>query len=119
MLEWHIGDVVRKLREARRWNQTKLADEAGLNKATIVRVEENGNSKKETILAVAKALGMTPGQLWNLIPGQEPERATAEMPTQALPVAAAGGDFHKSPKSDEPAPSGTKRPAKKAAGRSS
>lgn len=67
-LDWHLGDVVRKLREQRRWNQQRLAEAAGVNKATIVRVEEGGNSKRETLAAVAAALGVSLGELFRLLP---------------------------------------------------
>lgn len=83
-LGWHIGDVVRKLRENRRWTQTLLGEKAGgLNKATIVRVEEGGNVKVETIQAVARGFGLSIAELYSLLPEQE----TAQAP------AVAGGTF--------------------------
>lgn len=77
-LEWHVGDVVRKLREQRRWTQPKLAAASGVNKGTIVNVEEGGNPKIETLTKVAGGLGLTIAQLYALIPtaqGEESQRA--------------------------------------------
>lgn len=58
--EWTIGDVITKLRKRRRMNQTILAEHVGVNKATIVRVED-GDPKvsRETYLKVAEVLGTT------------------------------------------------------------
>lgn len=86
---WHVGDVVRKLREQKRWNQLKLAAMAGVNKATIVRVEEHAPGvKRETYEAVASALGATVGELFTMVPSQETQRA------DKTSSAAAGTDFH-------------------------
>lgn len=71
-LAWHIGDVIRKLREDRGWKQEALADEAKLHLATIVRVEAGKETKTPTIAALAKAFGLSVAQLYGLIPPQEP-----------------------------------------------
>lgn len=99
VLNWHIGDVVRKLREERRWNQTKLAQVAKVNKATVVRIEEGGNSKRETLEAVARALGVSLGVLYSQVPGEETQRSTASaeiIPAHA--VGSAGEPFRDQPK---------------------
>lgn len=68
-LEWHVGDVVRKLRERRRWNQQKLAVAAKLNRSTVVAVEEHAPGiKRETYESVARAFGISVGQLFSLVP---------------------------------------------------
>lgn len=68
-LEWHMGDVVRKLREQKRWTQTKLATMAGVNKATIVSVEENApGTKRETYEKLGFAFGLTMGAFFSLLP---------------------------------------------------
>jgi len=56
-IDWHIGDVITKLRKRARMNQTVLADKVGVNKATIVRAED-GDVKvsRETYLKIAHVL---------------------------------------------------------------
>jgi DNA-binding XRE family transcriptional regulator len=58
ILDWHIGDVIAKLRKSTtRLNQTALAEKVGVNKATIVRAE-NGDAKvsREIYWKIALAL---------------------------------------------------------------
>lgn len=95
-IEWHIGDVVRKLREAKRWNQLRLAEVAGLNKGTIVSVEEGANVKVETMQAVAKGLGLTMAQLYTLLPatGEETAQAPAVAGESFRPTGTAGAEGH-------------------------
>jgi DNA-binding XRE family transcriptional regulator len=56
-IDWHIGDVITKLRRRARMNQTVLAGKVGVNKATIVRAED-GDVKvsRETYMKIAAAL---------------------------------------------------------------
>jgi DNA-binding XRE family transcriptional regulator len=56
-IDWHIGDVITKLRKRARMNQTTLALKVGVNKATIVRAED-GDVKvsRETYLKIAHVL---------------------------------------------------------------
>lgn len=68
-ISWHVGDVVRKLREAKGWNQTKLGEKAGLNKATIVTLENTPDETKTgTLGKTAKALGLDIKGLYSLVP---------------------------------------------------
>lgn len=70
-LEWHVGDVIRKLREDKRWTQLRLGKESDLDKSTIVRVEENAPGvRRETYELIAKALGCSVGALFMMIPPQ-------------------------------------------------
>lgn len=57
-IDWHIGDVIAKLRNKRRLNQTALALKVGVNKATIVRAED-GDPKvsRSTYMKIARVLG--------------------------------------------------------------
>lgn len=78
---FHIGDVVRKLRDRRKWNQTMLGEKSGgLDKGTISRVEEGANVKRETIEAVARGLGLTMAQLYALLPPPVVEEETPRAP---------------------------------------
>ena len=57
---FHRGDVVRKLREAQGWTQADLAKRAGLNAATVQRVEQNVPSVElGSIGRIAGALGVS------------------------------------------------------------
>jgi DNA-binding XRE family transcriptional regulator len=59
-IEWHIGDVIENLRKRRRMNQEQLAKAVGVNKATIVRVEDaDPKVARGTYLEVARVLGTT------------------------------------------------------------
>ena len=84
-IHWHVGDVVRKLREQRKWTQLKLGDKAGLNKATIVALEEgvDRDTKRSTFEKVAQALGISVRELHALVPD-----TPASGSPQATPAAA-------------------------------
>jgi DNA-binding XRE family transcriptional regulator len=49
---------VRALREAKSWSQEHLASASGLSTRTVQRVEAEGASSAETLLALASALGV-------------------------------------------------------------
>lgn len=87
-LDWHVGDVVRKLRERRRWNQARLGKESGLNIGSVVSVEKNANTKRETLEKVARGLGVSVAALYALVPTLE-ESQRADRPSSAT----AGGPF--------------------------
>lgn len=71
-LVWHVGDVVRKLREdERKWKQEMLAEKADLSLATIVRVEQGRETKSETIGKLASAFKLSVAQLYALIPSEK------------------------------------------------
>lgn len=84
-IEWHVGDVVRKLRQLRRWNQSKLAEKAGLNKGTIVAVERNISAgiERGTYEAVARAFLLSVGELFSLVPRATTTERGAETPAPA------------------------------------
>ena len=59
-LVFHVGDVVRKLRDRRAWTQDELASKAGINKETVVRFERgDGDFRSVTIRGIAAALETT------------------------------------------------------------
>jgi transcriptional regulator with XRE-family HTH domain len=60
------GAKIRQLRKARGWNAEKLAVEAGLTRVLIVRVEAGSgkNPMGNSIMAIADALGVPPGDLY-------------------------------------------------------
>jgi transcriptional regulator with XRE-family HTH domain len=70
VLEWHIGDVVRKLREACGLSRNELADRAGIRPNTLGEVERNvSNFERETLAKVAIALNVTVEGLYAQLPG--------------------------------------------------
>lgn len=70
---WTVGDVVRKLRERRGWTQADLASAAGVDKSTIVRLEEGGDrTEPPTLKAVATALDVSVVRLHQLAAGVPP-----------------------------------------------
>lgn len=56
-------EKLRRLREAKSWSQEHLASAAGLSSRTVQRVESDGSASAETMLALASALGVSPGDL--------------------------------------------------------
>ena len=59
-----LGSRMRELRESAGLTQEALAAEAGIGRVTLVRVEKGEQSPRfETLLAVARALGMEVGEL--------------------------------------------------------
>lgn len=58
------GDVIRRLREAKGWSQDALGAKAIVSHKTICNLEREGSKGHHiTITKVAKALGITPGEL--------------------------------------------------------
>lgn len=86
-IKFHIGHVVRILREEKRWTQKQLAEKAGTNKATIVSVEQMDRAHISTTYdRIAAAFGITAAELYAMVPtDKETQRAGTN--------AAAGGDF--------------------------
>jgi transcriptional regulator with XRE-family HTH domain len=63
---FHVGDLVRKLRtaEGRDWTVEELAEKAGLNKATVSKLERGElDPRKSTIDKIAAALGVSASYL--------------------------------------------------------
>ncbi len=55
-----IGEIIRRLREARGLTQTVLARRAGLSRMHVIRIERDDISPTlDTVEKVAKALGVT------------------------------------------------------------
>lgn len=68
-LVWHIGDVVRKLREAQQLSRKELADLAGIRQNTLGDLERNvSNFERETLRKVAIALSVTVDGLYGEVP---------------------------------------------------
>ena len=57
--EAQFGEVIRQARKERGWTQTELADESGVSRPTVARIEANREVTTTTIAKVARALGLT------------------------------------------------------------
>lgn len=66
-------EKLRRLREAKSWSQEHLASAAGLSSRTVQRVESDGSASAETMLALAGALGVNPGDLRPAAAARVPE----------------------------------------------
>lgn len=59
-----LGKHIRELRYAREWTQEDLAERSGMNSVQISHLENGRNEAKvSTILRLAKAFGITAGEL--------------------------------------------------------
>lgn len=68
-VQWHVGDVVRKLREERGWTQKKLAEKAGIGRQAVVKVEaDDAGQRKGNLAKVARALGSSEPELYAMVP---------------------------------------------------
>ena len=67
---FHIGDVIRKLREqkGRDFTQTHLGRLAGLNKDTIRRIEQGETMRTDSLEKIATAFGYTLSDLYSFLP---------------------------------------------------
>ena len=56
---------LKKLRQKKGWSQEKLAREAGISYNTLIKIERGGikNPKLETLIKLAKALGVSIDEL--------------------------------------------------------
>ena len=59
----NTGDRLRQIRQLRNMTQEDLADASGLTLSTVQRIENSGGGRHTTVLALAKALGVTVQEL--------------------------------------------------------
>ena len=92
-----LGARVRELRDERRWSQEYLALRAGLHPTALSRIERGERTARvNTIVQVARALGVTMGELFTGVAGAldgdlvEPRNERGGR-TCREPVAAVGG----------------------------
>ena len=89
---WHVGDVIRKLREQHDLSATALSDASGASRAVIVELESLGHEVEQVTptqwqaldrLAVAFGLG-NGASLYKLIPeASTPRRRPGPVPAAA------------------------------------
>ncbi len=84
---WHIGDVIRKTREAKRWTRNELARRARVRPNTIGDLERDGERYEQaTLEKVVKALGTSEAKLFPLIPSVTPPVTPAEDDPEQLVI---------------------------------
>jgi transcriptional regulator with XRE-family HTH domain len=75
---FHLGDVIRKLRNERGLNLVQLSKLAGVNKATISEIERGeANPRADTLTKIAVALGVTSAQMYAATVHPQPETRVA------------------------------------------
>jgi len=63
-VRFHVGDVIRKLRQDRNWTVEDLARKAGVNKMTVSGIERGeSNYRRQTLELIAAALKSTVDEL--------------------------------------------------------
>ena len=75
-IQWHVGDVVRKMRESTLvrdragehfMKQRELATKAGLRMATVSAVEQRGRYNQDTLEKIASALRTSVGDMYQIV----------------------------------------------------
>lgn len=79
VLLWHIGDVLRKVRDTQGLTRKDVAARSGVRQNTIGDVESlKSDFQRTTLEKIAKALDVTPEYLWAKIP-HDPELCPARV----------------------------------------
>lgn len=87
-MKYAVGERLRRLRRARNWTQQQLAQEAGLNIATISRVEHGkaAHLYADTLGDLAMALQVSADDLLGITPCAAPGHRARELDTAAGPA---------------------------------
>ncbi len=69
-IDWHEGDVVRKLRAVAGWTLQELASASGVNIQVIHRLEAGTTKepKRATLARLAEAFGLSARELTDAVP---------------------------------------------------
>jgi transcriptional regulator with XRE-family HTH domain len=96
-VEWHEGDVIRKLRDTTKWNLQELSRRSGVNVQVIHKIERGltRDPKRKTLDKIGLAFGLTASDIRNAVPeprvhmfplrsrdtlGAEPSRSVIDPP---------------------------------------
>ena len=79
-----LADIIRQARTARAWPQEQLADAAGVSLRTVQRVERGSPCAKETLQALAAALGLETSVLVEAAPVERDGRVLGLSATAAF-----------------------------------
>lgn len=66
-IDWHEGDIVRKLRETANKTQEEVAEKANVRTATMSKLERTGKFDIETLKKVCNALNVEIGDIYSTI----------------------------------------------------
>jgi transcriptional regulator with XRE-family HTH domain len=78
-----VGDVVRKLRQERKWSIRQLAKETKISRMTISAFErDKSNYQKETLEGIAKVFGLTGADLEALVNVRQPRTVDPDLPAE-------------------------------------
>lgn len=80
-LVWHVGDVVRKVRKAKRITQKRLALKAQVSRSAIINLEDGGRFQSRTLDRIAEVLEMRLPGLYALVPTAQASGAVEVAPT--------------------------------------
>lgn len=76
-----LASLIRTEREKRGWDQTKLAQAAGLSMSVISRLEAGKSlGRSDTLAAISEALGIDPRRIQAALRGQDVEELTPPEP---------------------------------------
>jgi transcriptional regulator with XRE-family HTH domain len=83
-IEWHVGDVLKKLRESVKKTQREIADYAKVRMATISSIESTGKYNPETLRKYAAALKMSVAEIHALVPSGDVSKPASGADSEAL-----------------------------------
>lgn len=82
--EESFGQMIRRLREARRWSQWDVANRTGLDQSAISQVElDKGKRRASTVERLAEAFGVADTHDWLVMAGVLKARPTPPTPDEA------------------------------------
>lgn len=84
LIVWTLADVLVKLRATKGWSQADLAEKADVGRATVARLEQGRETNTASINKVARAFGLRPGQLYNLVPRADDPRESVDTDLQMI-----------------------------------
>lgn len=80
-----IGEVVRRLRQARGWSLNRLATEADVDRGNLSRFENNRSGlREENLIKVLDTLGVTMAQAYSM--AEHPDQEPPPLPALAEPT---------------------------------
>lgn len=77
-LDWHVGDVIGKVREMRDKTRAELAKDIGLSAYSMGQIEKTGKCRNTTLEKIAKALKVSIGFLYEETPNAAPLQGSIE-----------------------------------------
>jgi transcriptional regulator with XRE-family HTH domain len=98
VVPWHLGDVVRKLREGRRWSLRHVSRTFQVGYATVSRLE-NGETldtyEAQTLKKLAGAFGVSEGELLDAVPPMQGLTRQQRELLKLLPAQMSDADYQR------------------------